>query len=158
MTELESRARQLESVSRRIGLLDDRDEITRLNHRYTRLIDTGRLEEFAELFAHGTWRDCTGAAAVLDWLRTNVRLYAGTPRTNHLISALDIEIDGDTATGLSTITVYFQHPDATQISVITVNDYFDEYRRIDDRWQFASRRVSRRLEGDMTEHVVDQTR
>lgn len=148
MSELESRLRQSE----------DREHIASLNHRYARLIDSGKLEAFSRLFADGTWRDCTGPGSVLSWLRENVRLYGETPRTNHLISALDIDIDGDTAAGLSTITVFLQTPESSTVSVITVNEYYDEYSRIDGEWWFTSRRVSRRLEGDMTAHVRDQRR
>lgn len=148
----------MSQLERRVRALEDRAALAQLNHRYARLVDLGRFEEFAALFAHGTWRDCTGADEVLAWLRENVRLYDGTPRTNHLISALDIEVDGDAARGRSTITVYQQRPGTADISVITVNDYIDEYQRIEGEWWFSSRHVVRRLEGDMSAHVFDQSR
>jgi hypothetical protein len=37
-----------------------------------------------------------------------------------------------------------------------VSDYHDEYTRVDGEWRFRSRKVTRRLEGDMTAHLRDQ--
>lgn len=52
-------------------------ELVRLNHRYGRRIDNGRLEELAAPFTHGTWRDSrTGADEVLTWI-------PGDPRGAH---------------------------------------------------------------------------
>lgn len=139
-----------------LARIEARHQIEALNYRYARLIDAGNFVEFAELFAHGTWRDRVGRDAVLSWLRENVRLYDGLTRTSHLISALEVEVDGARATGRSTITIFHQPASGEPITVMTVNDYDDRYGEIDGEWRFLSREVTRRLEGDMTPHLFSR--
>lgn len=148
----------MEDTVERLQRLESVRAIEALNTEYARLIDAGRLEEFADLFRGAVWRNCVGADAVLSWLKENVRLYGETPRTHHLVSGLVVEIepDGATARGTSTITVLLQPEAAGPIVAITVSDYHDEYALVEGRWRFRTRQVTRRLEGDMTAHLRDQ--
>lgn len=146
----------MDDLAHRVQRLEDVQAIELLNREYARLIDAGELAAFAELFRDAVWRDCAGADAVLKWLQGNVRLYDGTPRTHHLVSGLTIDVDGSTAEGRSTITVYLQPEPGDPILPITVSDYHDEYVRVGGEWRFRSRKVARRLEGDMTAHLRDQ--
>lgn len=129
------------------------EELRRLNDRYVSLIDGGHLDEFAALFQNATWKGLDGSESIRTWLEENVILYGETPKTHHLVSGLRIDVDGDSASGESIITVLQQHPETGVVSVITVNDYTDTYVRSRGVWRFATRSVVRRLQGDMSLHV-----
>lgn len=147
----------MSELAARVQEIEDVRAIERLNTEYARLIDAGRLEEFSELFRNGVWRGHVGYDAVLSWLRGNVRLYDGTPRTHHLVSGLEVAVDGDRAESWSTITVHLQPAVGEAITPITVSDYHDTYERGEAGWSFRTRAVRRRLEGDMRAHLRDQT-
>jgi hypothetical protein len=122
---------------------DSRD-LERLNVAYARHIDDGDYDGFASLFARGTWNGLTGKRATLDWLAANIPLHAdGRPGTLHAISNLTIEIDGDTATGISTLTVY--RALRGRIEPHIINDYHDRYARDDAGWYFVERSIVRRM-------------
>ncbi|ODU07385.1 MAG: hypothetical protein ABS81_01100 [Pseudonocardia sp. SCN 72-86] len=127
--------------------------IEELLHSYVQRIDDGHLEGFAELFRHGRWNGIEGYDAVLSWLRRNVILYDGTPRTTHLMSAPRISVRHDTAHVRSTVTVLQQAEPSQPISTIAVNDYDDTFIRVDVGWRWLERSVLRRLRTDMRGHL-----
>ena len=126
--------------------MGDRDEITALVYRYAELLDRGDIDGVVALFADATWRsEATGTVlrspeeirAVYD----RIPLYDGTPKTQHLMSNLTIDlVDGaDEATGRCYYTV-LQGLDAGEpIQAIVAGRYLDRYRRGSDGWQFADR-------------------
>ena len=75
-----------------------RDDILHLLNRYAFTIDTGDLDGFADLFAHGEWRMAngellTGRQQIREAL-ARIRIYAdGTPRTKHVTSNIDVTVD-----------------------------------------------------------------
>src|SRR3546814_14254689 len=97
--------------------MNDENQIANILYRYAALIDMGRLEEAAALFAHARIKVHPGDAQddgtidgrqLLELWRKKIILYEdGTPRTKHLVTNPIIEIDpnGRTATAKSYYTV-----------------------------------------------------
>ncbi len=133
---------------------DDVRAITRLMTEYARLIDSARFAEVAELFRDAEWFGQVGYDAVLEWFRTKVVLYDGSPRTQHLVTNIDVEVgdDGTTASAHSYITVLHQIEPGTAPEIITSNYYDDVFVKVDGTWRFRTRRITRRLVGDMDRH------
>ncbi len=143
--------------------MSDRDEITGLVHRYCTLIDDGDFAGFAELFANGTWvvegdpsGGDAGRDAVLARLSDNVIRYdGGRPNTKHITSNLDIQVDGDTATGTCYVTVLQAVPPDFPLQPIFSGHYTDRFERGEDGWRFAERRIRPDLVGDLSRHRSD---
>ncbi|HEY4752065.1 MAG TPA: nuclear transport factor 2 family protein, partial [Candidatus Limnocylindrales bacterium] len=89
----------------------DVEAITALIHEYAFLLDAGRLDDVAELFAHAELRS-TRHDRVLRGAREARTLFDpvilyddGTPRTVHQLTNVTVRVDGDTATARSYFTV-----------------------------------------------------
>ena len=123
-------------------------------HEYARLIDLAQFDDVAALFAAGEWFGLEGADAVRAWFADNVILYDGSPRTQHVVSNVDVRVDDDrrTAQAHSYITVFQQVEPGGPIVAITANYYVDSFARRDGQWSFAKRSIHRRLVGDATSH------
>jgi 3-phenylpropionate/cinnamic acid dioxygenase small subunit len=130
---------------------------------YAEGLDAGRFEEVAALFEHATYRvdhagtahtsEYRGRAEVLGFCR-QTRLYDdGTPRTKHVITNVDIQIDGDGATAGSYATV-FQRTDVLPLQPIASGRYVDRFERVDGSWRFADRLITGFLLGDRSQHVA----
>lgn len=134
--------------------VDDRWAIEELIHLYAWYIDESDFESMATLFAHGEWFGCQGSSDVLAWMRQNVVLYDGSPRTHHVVSNIQIALGQDLrhAQSRSYITVFHQMPEERGISVIAANAYFDEFEKEDGQWRFTRRRIKRRLVGEAERH------
>lgn len=141
--------------------MNDREEILHLMNKYCFAVDTGDLEGFAGLFEHGQWsmegvQPRVGKQAVLDFLK-GLRIYPdGTPRTRHVMTNVDINIDREngTATGQCYVTV-FQQTDDFPLQPVFSGHYFDAFERADGVWRFASRSIRSTLVGDMSAHAVN---
>ena len=139
--------------------MDSRASITHLINEYGFTIDTGDLQGFAELFEHAEWtvegtEPRIGTQQVLDALST-VRIYDdGTPRTKHIVSNLDLEIDeeNDRAESQCYITV-FQQTDDFPLQAIFCGHYFDCFVRVEGVWQFSQRIIKHMMVGDLSAHL-----
>ena len=131
-----------------------RAEIAALIYRYCELFDTGRFDEFALLFAHGTWHKAGPGDRIRNWIDTNVRTYDGSPRTQHATSNLVIEVDdaADSATASSYVTVH-QAVAGFPLQPILCARYRDRFVRVDGRWRWLERVVTGDLYGDVSHHV-----
>jgi hypothetical protein len=127
-------------------------DVERLLREYCRLIDDADLDGFALLFAHGTWCGIPGPGAVRQWLQDNVVLHDGRTLTRHRLHgvAIDVAPSGDRASATCGITVT-QHLDDGPV-LVTRNTYADRFVRLDGRWHFESRRITRREPGDDSRH------
>ncbi|HEY2204455.1 MAG TPA: nuclear transport factor 2 family protein [Pseudonocardia sp.] len=145
--------------------LDAEDQITRLIHAYCTGIDTGNLDDTAQLFTDGTWylnpdTPFTGFAAVSGFLRDNVLLYDGVPATRHTITNIRIDVAdgpegvGDTARANCYVAVYQAAPGRAP-EVIFVGSYDDTFARDagTGRWRFADRVINTLGVGDMSRHL-----
>src|SRR5260221_14013234 len=119
--------------------MGDRDEITALVYRYAELLDAGDMDGVVALFADATWR----SAATGNVLRTpeeiravydRIMLYDGTPKTQHLMSNLVIDVveGADEATGRCYYTVLQGLEPGEPIQAIVAGRYIDRYRRGSD--------------------------
>jgi ketosteroid isomerase-like protein len=128
-------------------LSDDALHVTNLSHRFARLVDSADLTDLAPLVTDTigwrmtgtTWQ---GRAEVLAGLAEMRRQgHAGPDAgTRHVITNLEIGIDGDRATAHS----YFQLlSSGMPAQVLAVGAYADTFRRTPDgRWLLADREVT----------------
>ncbi|WP_137723062.1 nuclear transport factor 2 family protein [Prescottella subtropica] len=145
------------------------EAIRDLAHRYTHLVDEGRLEAVAELFSRAVYGQCDGhgtpvgsvrdsdPAGVLGACRSFIRMH-GTPprpRTKHVVTNLRVDIADDhrTATSLSYFTV-LQQTDTLALQPILAGRYFDAFAVIDGEWTFTQRLTCVDLTGDLSEHAT----
>jgi 3-phenylpropionate/cinnamic acid dioxygenase small subunit len=131
----------------------DVEAITAIVHRYCELFDTGDFEAFARQFEHGQWfRAEPGYEGTLAWIRENVHTYDGVPRTKHLTTNLVIDVDGDTATASSYVTVLQAAP-GLPLQPIFSGRYRDRFERVDGEWRWRERAVVGDLYGDTSHHT-----
>jgi hypothetical protein len=139
--------------------MGSRGQILHLMNMYGFAIDTGDIDGFAGLFEHGEWGmegtpAFVGKQQFLEAL-ANVRIYPdGTPRTRHVTSnvELDIDEDGGMAKGQCYVTV-FQQTDEFPLQAIFSGHYFDEFERVAGSWRFKKRLIRYLLVGDMSAHL-----
>lgn len=136
--------------------------ITNLLYTYAELMDAGRLEETAALFAKakitlGGGRVVEGSAPMLEQWRQFVRIYpCGTPRTKHVITNPIIHVDeaAGTASCRSYYTVFQQTPDLP-LQAICSGRYHDTFVREDGAWRFDTRDYSMLdYMGDLSQHLL----
>ena len=142
---------------------DDWHAIQTLLVTYAECVDAGRLADAAALFEHATYRvvrddqpdpvRAQGAEAVEKFFAIT-RLYPdGTPRTKHVITNVDVRLDGDTATSRCTVTV-FQQTDVLPLQPIASGQYVDRFERAGGVWRFAERELRDFLYGDRSQHIL----
>lgn len=140
---------------------DDRFAVADLVHEYAVRIDAGDLEGMAALFEQATYRTAgtdgvlTGAAEVLGAQRHLVRLYDGTPRTQHQVTNLRVNVDdaAGSATAHSSFTVQFAPPGEGPRPILS-GRYEDTFARgRDGSWHFTDRLIHLDLVGDLSQHL-----
>jgi 3-phenylpropionate/cinnamic acid dioxygenase small subunit len=144
---------------------DSAVEITNLIYRYAELIDAGDLDAVAELFMHGRIYGVengppesvfAGTAGVRQMYGTAVRIHDdGTPKTKHLTSNVQLEIDeaGGTARSKSYYCVTQATPELP-LQVIVTGHYHDTFHRLDGVWWFNSRTMFVDQVGDVSHHLT----
>lgn len=144
-------------------MFDDWLAINHLLMVYAEHVDAARFDEAAELFANATYRiehansagvsSCRGVDEVRRFF-AGTRVHSdGTPRTKHVVTNVDIEIDGDTAHARSSATV-LQQTELLPLQPIASGRYLDRFERVDGCWRFADRLITGFLLGDRSEHVI----
>ena len=139
--------------------MDSRTQITHLINQYGFTIDTGDLQGFAQLFENAEWtvegtEPRVGTQQVLDALST-VRIYEdGTPRTKHIVSNLDLEINevNNSAESQCYVTV-FQQTNDFPLQAIFCGHYFDRFKRVEGLWEFSQRIIRYMMVGDLSAHL-----
>lgn len=132
------------SDDRRIQTLVDRAEIAELVARYCDRLDGYDIDGVARTFTEDARTDygpgrggpVIGRAAI----HTRIaRGQAAFRRTHHQVGHHTIEVDGDSASGVvAALTWHERHDGTTELLALR---YLDEYRRVDDQWLIAARRV-----------------
>jgi len=138
--------------------------ITNLLATYAECIDTGDLDRAARLFEHAKVKVGLGPAgansidsqALLKVWRDNIILYAdGTPRTKHVITNANIDVDG--ASGMANCRSYytvFQQLEGFPLQPIIAGRYHDTFERIADGWRWSFRDYTLvDLVGDLSRHL-----
>ncbi|MEU5847821.1 nuclear transport factor 2 family protein [Saccharopolyspora shandongensis] len=133
--------------------------IENLIARYAELVDDGDFAGLGSLLADATFMggraEVSGSEAIEKMLQDTVIVYAdGTPRTQHVVSNVAIELDeqAGTAVARSYVTVLQALPDLP-LQPIAAGRYHDRFERCDGRWRFAERRVRIRFVGDVSRHL-----
>lgn len=138
--------------------------ITNLLATYAECIDTGDLDRAARLFEHAQIKVGVGPAAaslidsqaLLKVWRDNIILYDdGTPRTKHVITNANINVDdaGGTANCRSYYTV-FQQIEGFPLQPIIAGRYHDTFERATDGWRWNFRDYTLvDLVGDLSRHL-----
>ena len=133
--------------------MDPEKEILHLMNEYCFAIDSGDLAAFGSLFAHAEWI-AEGKKPGKE-SANNLIIYAdGTPRTKHMMSNIDLEIDeiNARAVGHCYVTVW-QQTDDFPLQAIFAGDYFDEFEQVEGKWRFSKRELRHSLIGDMSAHL-----
>ena len=126
---------------------------------YAELVDDGDFAGVGELLADATFTSASGsvsgADAIEKLLRDNVIVYDdGTPRTKHVTTNINIELDGEGGTAVSrSYFTAFQALPELALQPIVSGRYHDRFERRDGRWRFIDRRVQTDLVGDVSRHL-----
>jgi hypothetical protein len=135
----------------------DRGEIENLMARYCELFDSGDLDSYSQLFAHGRLVNemvtATGAAEVKTFHEKAVQYYDGVPHTRHVTTNIEIDVDddGEHASARSLVTIFQALPDFP-LQVVFVGQYLDRFEKVDDAWRWGERRSVPLLFGDLSRH------
>ena len=150
-------------MDRSRSAFDDWHAVHTLVMTYSDRVDAGRWADAAALFEHGTYRhervvdgrpaieSLSGTGPVYDYMARTPVYPDGTPRTRHLITNLNIALDGDTATSNCYVTVFQQTP-ALPLQPIATGRYVDRFECVDGEWRFADRLIGGFLTGDTSQH------
>jgi ketosteroid isomerase-like protein len=136
------------------------EQVRALIGSYAERLDAGDLDGVAALFEHGVFRSARGGAprvgmAAVRRMYDPVILYEdGTPRTKHVLSNIEIDVDdrAGTATARCTFTVLQSVP-GTALQAVLAGRYHDRFERLDGGWHFAERTVHPDLMGDLSRHM-----
>ena len=136
-----------------------REEILHLINRYAFTIDTGDLEGFASLFEYGEWikegvEPIVGRQQVREAI-SRIRIYEdGTPRTKHVTSNIDLNVDEESGTAKSeSYVTVFQQTEGFPLQPIFSGHYFYDFARVDGSWRFTKRVIRYGLVGDLSAHL-----
>lgn len=139
---------------------DARAAIEALIAEYADLVDDGDFAGVGALFARGRVCDAggtvlaEGAAAVQALYETTTRRYPdGTPRTQHSVTNLRIEVAGGEASARSRFLVH-QAVEPGALRPVIAGRYQDRFGEDDEGWHFVERRMDPRLTGDLGNHLL----
>jgi hypothetical protein len=137
---------------------DDRDEISNLIARYAELLNLGQIDELGELFRYGRISSSNndgvyeGSEAVVGMYRASVVFPEKLPDTLLFTSNIQVDVDGDAATGKAYFLGMHQTPQG--VVAVIAGRYHDEFRRIDGEWWFHHRHMLPDLAGDLSSHLT----
>ena len=132
-----------------MALLEDKDAIRDVMHRYCYFMDKGRFEELAALFTDdGEWiapyRTAKGPAAIVAWLQQSV---PPQPKRMHYVMNSIIDCAGARAEVRSNYLVVVEGADGPRPSVC--GTYDDVLVKRPDGWRFQRRRLIHAFKGEM---------
>jgi 3-phenylpropionate/cinnamic acid dioxygenase small subunit len=130
-------------------MLEDKDAIRELLHRYCFCMDEGRFDELSALFSNdGEWiapyRTAKGPADIAAWLKQSV---PPSPRRVHYVMNSIIDCDGARATARSNYLVMVEGTNGPFPSVCGVYD--DVLVKLADGWRFQRRQLIHSFKGEM---------
>jgi len=134
------------SVENRLAVLEARESIRTLIHGYGRALDHRDFNAFADLFepAEGTWVGGFGTATGRDAIFGLMDERIGhaeepvQPTSHHVLTNIEIEVDGDTATASTKWIFVVPSPEGTP-QWRFLGHYDDRFVRRDGRWYFLRR-------------------
>ncbi|SEM20743.1 nuclear transport factor 2 family protein [Streptacidiphilus jiangxiensis] len=127
--------------------------------RYAELVDDGDFVGLGDLLADATFvgssEPVSGADAITEMFQDTLIVYAdGTPRTQHVVTNVAVEVDeqNDRAVARSYVTVLQSLPDLP-LQPIAGGRYHDRFERRAGCWRFVERRVVINLVGNVSRHL-----
>jgi 3-phenylpropionate/cinnamic acid dioxygenase small subunit len=131
------------------AMLEAKDAIRELLHRYCFCMDEGRFTELSDLFApDGEWiapyRQARGPADIAAWLAQSV---PASPRRMHYVMNSIIQVDGATAEARSNYLVMVEGADGPVASVC--GTYADRLVKLAAGWRFRRRELIHAFKGEM---------
>jgi 3-phenylpropionate/cinnamic acid dioxygenase small subunit len=143
-------------------MFEDWHAIHTLLVTYAEHVDAGRFSDAAAMFQDATYRidhadrsevsQYEGSAQVQEFF-AGTRLYPdGTPRTRHVVTNVNIQIDGERASSRCYATV-LQQTDELPLQPIASGRYVDRFERVRGEWRFADRLITGFLLGDRSQHI-----
>ncbi len=143
-------------------MADAERSIENLIYAYAGFVDEGDLEGMASLLGEatigvdGVSAGLHGREKIHELFRSTIRMHDdGTPRTKHVTTNVQIEVDagGTTATSRSYFTV-FQAVEGLGLQPIVAGRYRDRFECRDGTWRFVERRFTTDLIGDISRHLL----
>jgi hypothetical protein len=124
--------------------VDDLEEIHKLYRRYCWTLDEKQHEEWLDLFAEdgGVEGPNFGKYVGREQLRQFIAKYRAETamfQVRHVISNIDVEIQGDSAVGRCYLLHYRTHRGRIELSAI--GGYHDRLRKVGGKWLFAERKA-----------------
>lgn len=137
--------------------LDAERAVAALVYAYAERIDAGDLDGVADLLADAVWRSASHPDGVRgrDAVRAryaDVILYDGIPATQHVVTNLVVDVQGDVATARSRYTVFQARP-GLPLQPIVAGRYDDAFVHGPGGWRFAARTIHVDLVGDLSHHL-----
>ena len=132
--------REAMGLPERIQALEDRESVKELRYEYGRRLDDNEWDGWGDLFtedAVGTyegWGEFEGREALTEFASTTVA--DAFEYTAHVMHHPSIELDERTGRGQWYVEIHYARSDGT--AGWRQGRYFDEYRKVDGEWLFAS--------------------
>lgn len=140
--------------------MSSRAEILSLINRYSLALDSGDLDGFLDLFADAVWtfdegEPNRGREELFKNVVSRVIIYDdGTPRTRHLSTNIELEIDEDAGRAkCQRYVMVYQQTDGFPLQAIYSGRYLDEFTRQDGSWQYSSCTIRDPFFGDVSRHI-----
>jgi len=140
----------MSSIEERLQALEDHEAIRALIAAYRRALDEKDFEAYADLFGDDgefvtggrTFRGRAEILAMLAELQATGALTVAAGDDRHLVTNVEIAVDGDGATASST-WVYLTRGAGDEPQLALVGHYEDALRRTAAGWRFARRAAPR---------------
>ena len=141
----------LEDLEKRIGALEDLEEIKKLHQNYINLMDDLRYEEVLDLFTEDGTAEVRNSG-IKRGKRELAEVYLGvlakkrgtTRYDGHMAVEPDITVEGDTARGTWLIYMLFSKPTIQWVQ--GKNEC--EYRKEEGKWKISKLKFTRTLASD----------
>ena len=123
--------------------MTDHEAITRVVARYCHLLDDGRWDEFAQLWAEDAEFVVGGETTRgRDAIRGSIEATQPAERRGrHLAVNVEIDVDGDRATGLVDFMFWGRDREG-KAKLLFLGRYDDQLVRTDGEWRFARREIA----------------
>ncbi len=123
--------------------MTEHEAITRVVARYCHLLDDGRWDEFAQLWAEDAEFVLGGETTRgRDAIRGSIEATQPPERRGrHLAVNVEIDVDGDRATGLVDF-MFWGRDGEGKAKLLFLGRYDDQLVRTDGVWRFARREIS----------------
>lgn len=135
------------TVEERLQRMEDIEAVRSLLIDYGRALDSQDIEAYSKLFAEdGVWKGGMGSATGPEAIRKLVedgisKMPPGKfDDSNHIMTSMDIDVDGNTATAWSRWTWVIAGPDGKPRTE-RAGHYEDSLVRVDGQWKFKKRQA-----------------